>query len=94
MKKAVIYGRFSSEELQQKDSIRGQEYVCRRPAERDGFEILRTYADEGRPGHNTHRPALNAMLDDVRERKFERIYLEALDRLSRDEEDIYRMYRL
>jgi site-specific DNA recombinase len=94
MKKAVIYARYSNEELQDKSSIGRQEYICRRPAERDGFEIGRTYADEGFPGHNMHRPALNALLEDVRARKFERIYIEAIDRLSRDEEDNYKILRL
>ena len=64
--RAAQYVRMSTEHQQYSTS--NQEDVIREYATRRGFEIIRTYADEGKSGLNVAgREALRRMIDDVQE---------------------------
>ncbi|MGD9657987.1 MAG: recombinase family protein [Methylocystis sp.] len=88
MKRAAIYARFSTE-LQHERSIDDQVAVCRNYAERNELEIVSVYDDRARSGASMYgRDGLLRLLDAARDGSFEVILIEALDRLSRDQEDL------
>lgn len=88
MLRAAIYARFSTD-LQNEKSTEDQIDLCRTYAEREGYEVVATYADKARSGASLiGRDDVMRMLADANERKFDVIIVEALDRLSRDMEDL------
>ncbi|MBG0794020.1 recombinase family protein [Methylocystis sp. H62] len=88
MKRAAIYARFSTE-LQHERSIDDQVAVCKNYAERNELEIVGVYDDRARSGASMYgREGLLRLLDAARDGSFEVILIEALDRLSRDQEDL------
>ncbi|TYL74643.1 recombinase family protein [Bradyrhizobium cytisi] len=87
-KRATIYARFSTD-LQNERSIEDQLSLCRTYAEREGLTVIRTYEDRARSGGSIMgREGLLRMLDHAREESFDVVVVEALDRLSRDMEDL------
>lgn len=87
-KRATIYARFSTE-LQNERSIEDQLSLCQGYAEREGLSVISTYEDRARSGGSVMgREGLLRMLDQARERSFDVVIVEALDRLSRDMEDL------
>lgn len=88
MKRAAIYARFSTD-LQDERSIEDQVTLCRKYAEREGLNIVATFDDRARSGGSIlGRDGLLALMDKAREHQFDVIIVEALDRLSRDMEDL------
>lgn len=86
--RAAIYARFSTD-LQNERSTEDQIDLCRAYAEREGFEVVATYADKARSGASLiGRDQIMQMLADAQAGKFDAIIVEALDRLSRDMEDL------
>lgn len=85
--KAGIYARYSSD-LQSPTSIADQVRDCRARAEALGAEVVEVYADAALSGADArHRPALQRLMADARSGRFEIVIAEALDRISRDQED-------
>ena len=88
MKKAVIYARFSTD-LQNERSIEDQITLCRDYTSREGMNVVEVYEDRARSGGSVMgRDGLLRLLDQARERSFDVVVVEALDRLSRDMEDL------
>jgi site-specific DNA recombinase len=88
MKKAVIYARFSTD-LQNERSIEDQITLCRDYASREGMNVAEVYEDRARSGGSVMgRGGLLRLLDHAREQSFDVVVVEALDRLSRDMEDL------
>ncbi len=88
MKRTAIYARYSTE-LQQERSIEDQVELCRSYAARNKLEVIAVYDDRARSGASIYgRDGLMRLLDGARDGKFEVILIEALDRLSRDQEDL------
>ena len=88
MKRAVIYSRFSTD-LQNEKSIEHQEAVARGYAERMGLSIVETYSDAAKSGASIlGRDGLLMLLADAKRGQFDVVIVEALDRLSRDMEDL------
>jgi site-specific DNA recombinase len=85
--RAVIYARFSSKP-QRDASIDDQIRLCRERIEQAGWEYRHVYTDRALSGAGALRPAYQALLEDARRGAFEIVVAEALDRLSRDQEDI------
>src|SRR5579885_2374397 len=85
--RAVIYARFSSE-LQRDASIEDQIRLCRARIESEGWEYRHAYTDRASSGASSLRPAYQKLLEDARHREFDVVVAEALDRLSRDQEDV------
>lgn len=88
MKRAAIYARFSTD-LQDERSIEDQVSLCRKYAERESLDVVAVFDDRARSGGSIFgRDGLLALMDKARERSFDVIVVEALDRLSRDMEDL------
>lgn len=51
--------------------------------ENNGYIIYKVYADEGKSGKDTNRPAFQDMMRDMKEKKFNKILVTKLDRISR-----------
>ena len=91
--RAVIYARYSSE-LQRDASIEDQIRVCLERIEREGWSLVATYSDRAISAATiTNRPGLQALLTDAKAGKFDAVVAEALDRLSRDQEDVAGLYK-
>ena len=91
--RAVIYARYSSD-LQSEASIDDQLSICRDRAEREGWTVVGSYTDRAASGANIlNRPGMHALLADAKTGKFEIVVSEALDRISRDQEDVAAIYK-
>ena len=90
--RAVIYARYSSD-LQRDASIEDQVRLCRERIGREGWTYLHAYTDRAQSGTSTLRRAYQQLLEDARARKFDVVVSEALDRLSRDQEDVAALYK-
>ena len=87
-KRAAIYARFSTD-LQNERSIEDQFTLCRAYADCAELEVIETHHDRARSGGSIMgRDGLLRLLDRAREAKFDVVIVEALDRLSRDMEDL------
>jgi DNA invertase Pin-like site-specific DNA recombinase len=78
LKRAAIYVRVSTAE--QETYL--QEHELQEYCERRGWSCV-VYRDKGQSGAKNDRPALTAMLNDLRRRKIDVIVVWALDRLAR-----------
>ena len=90
--RAVIYARYSSD-LQREASIEDQVRVCRQRIEREDWQLTTTYSDAASSGASRLRPGYQRLLEDARNGAFNVVVAEALDRLSRDQEDIAGLYK-
>jgi site-specific DNA recombinase len=89
--RAAIYARFSTD-LQSAASIDDQVRVCRERTEREGHCVVEVYADRAISGAN-RVPGIQSLLADAAKGKFDLVYAEALDRISRDQEDVAGLYK-
>src|SRR5262245_4511488 len=91
--RAVIYARYSSD-LQSAASIEDQIRLYRERVEQDNGAVINVYADYAISGGSLHnRPSMQALLNDAKKGKFDYVLAEALDRVSRDQEDIAAIYK-
>ncbi len=90
--RAVIYARYSSNN-QREASIEDQVEVCRRYIAQQGWVLTEVYSDAAISGATTLRPGYQKLLEDARKGAFEVVVAEALDRLSRDQEDVAGLYK-
>lgn len=90
--RAAIYARYSSD-LQSESSIDDQLRDCRTHVTANGWQIVEEYTDAAISGSSVLRPGYQAMLADARTGRFDVLVAEALDRLSRDQEDIAGLYK-
>ncbi|MGL9688743.1 MAG: recombinase family protein [Wolbachia sp.] len=89
MTTVALYGRVSSKNQAQNNTIESQIAELERKIAADGHELLDEYKfkDDGFGGSNLERDGLKALLSKVEEGKINKIYIHALDRLSRDGRD-------
>ena len=92
MKRAAIYARFSSEG-QRESSIEDQVRNCLKLIEVHGWQMVGIYSDRAISGATTLRPDYQRLLADGRNRAFDVIVAEGLDRLSRDQEATAGLYK-
>ena len=86
--KAAIYARFSSDR-QSERSISDQVAICRVMCEREGLTVVGVYEDRALSGASTvNRMGWQRLMRDARGGKFAVVVAEALDRISRDQEDL------
>jgi site-specific DNA recombinase len=90
--RTVIYARYSSD-LQREASIEDQVRLCREWIGREGWRYLHAYTDRAISGSSTFRPGYQQLLQDAANGEFDIIVAEALDRLSRDLEDIAGLFK-
>lgn len=91
--RAVIYARYSSEN-QREASIEDQVRICRAHIQKLGAELVATYSDHAISGATRLRPGYQKLLEDARSLAFDVVVVEALDRISRDQEDVAGCYKL
>nr|WP_206364875.1 recombinase family protein [Sphingomonas populi] len=90
--KVALYARYSSDS-QRDASIADQLRVCRAHAERQGWRIIEEYTDHAISGASLLRPGIQAMIADALQGRFQIVLAEAMDRLSRDQEDIAGLFK-
>lgn len=86
MENVVFYGRFSSKK-QNETSTQAQLIECKAFAERNGYNIIREYIDEGISGRSDARPQFQQMISDSANKTFKYVLVYALDRFSRSKTD-------
>lgn len=85
-KRAVIYLRVSTEEQVDNFSLDTQEDICKKEAEKRGYEIAETFREEGRSAKSIlGRPVLINLLEYCRKNKktVQAVFVYRLDRISR-----------
>jgi DNA invertase Pin-like site-specific DNA recombinase len=86
--RAAIYARYSSD-LQSTASIEDQIRLCRERVAHENGTAIEVYTDYAISGSSLkNRPGIRALLNDAKSRRFDYVIAEALDRISRDQEDI------
>ena len=89
-KRAIIYLRVSTEEQVDNFSLGSQEEICRKEAEKRGYEIIEIFKEEGRSAKNiSGRPVLISLLEYCRKNKgkVQAVFVYRLDRVSRQTAD-------
>ncbi|HUW73584.1 MAG TPA: recombinase family protein [Methyloceanibacter sp.] len=90
--RTVIYARYSSQN-QRDASIEDQIRICRKRIEHEGWTYLHAYTDHAMSGASRLRPGYQKLLEDARAGEFDVVIAEALDRLSRDQEDVAALFK-
>ena len=83
-KKTAVYARCSTTDQFPESQIR----VLKDLADRNGDEIVAEFVDKGVSGAKRDRDALNQMISAARSRKFSKLYVVSIDRLSRSTKDL------
>lgn len=89
-KKAIIYLRVSTEEQVDNFSLDTQESICRKEAEKRGYEITQIFREEGKSAKTIiGRPVLINLLEFARKNKnkIQAVFVYRLDRISRQTAD-------
>jgi site-specific DNA recombinase len=92
MMRAAIYARYSSDN-QRDASIEDQVRVCSARINSEGWRLISTYTDYRISGSVRLRPGYQKLLEDARNGEFDVVVAEALDRMSRDQEDVAALYK-
>lgn len=87
MKKKIIvaiYIRVSTKkQVEEGYSLDAQLDILQKFCENNGYILYKVYADEGKSGKDTNRPAFQEMMKDMRDGHFNKILVTKLDRISR-----------
>ena len=90
--RTAIYARYSSEH-QREASIADQVRLCKERIAREGWTCSAVFCDAGISGATPLRPGYQALLAAVRAGEVDVVVAEALDRLSRDLEDVAALFK-
>ncbi|WP_215764659.1 recombinase family protein [Gluconobacter sp. P1D12_c] len=90
--KVVLYARYSSDN-QRDASIEDQLRACRDYADTQGWTIIDSYSDRAISGASLIRPGIQELIADANSGRFQILLTEAMDRLSRDQEDIAGLFK-
>lgn len=84
----AIYARVSSQDqVDEGYSIEEQQRRLKALAEARDWTVYKTYVDPGFSGSNIDRPAIQALITDAKNHKFDMVMIYKLDRLSRSQKD-------
>lgn len=90
---AAMYGRFSTDR-QQDRSISDQFLALRRLSTGEKLKVIAEYSDRGKSSATLFdRDDLLRLMRDAKERRFQFLLVESLDRLSRDAEDLAGIFK-
>ena len=91
--RAAVYARYSSD-LQSEASIDDQVRLCKERAVRDSMTVADVFTDYAISGGSlSNRPGMLSLMEAAKRREFDVVIAEALDRISRDQEDIAAIYK-
>ncbi|WP_317214577.1 recombinase family protein [Gluconobacter sp. GP1] len=90
--KVALYARYSSDN-QRDASIEDQFRICRGYADTQGWTIVDSYSDRAISGASLIRPGIQELITDANAGRFQILLTEAMDRLSRDQEDIAGLFK-
>ncbi len=90
--RACVYARFSSD-LQSACSIEDQVRQCKARIKAEGWRFTSVYSDRAISGSTSFRAGYQTLLTDARGGAFDVVVAEALDRLSRDQEDVAFLFK-
>jgi site-specific DNA recombinase len=90
--KVALYARYASDN-QQNASIEDQLRLCQLRAEKQGWTVVDSYTDRATSGASLLRPGIQELISDAMRGKFTVVLAEAMDRLSRDQEDIVGLFK-
>ncbi len=91
--RVAIYARYSSD-LQRERSLDDQVRLCRDYADRQGWRVTHVFSDAAVSGSSLNRKGYWDMVATVREQRVTIVLAEAVDRLSRDQEDLHYLYKV
>lgn len=87
--KVAIYIRVSTKrQVEEGYSLDSQRERLEKLCETNGYIVYKVYADEGKSGKDTNRPAFQEMMKDMKDGKFDKILVLKLDRISRSVIDL------
>ena len=90
--RVALYARYSTD-MQSDASIDDQFRLCTLRSDKEGWSVTLRYEDRATSGANLLRNGIQSLLADALAGKFDIVLCEALDRLSRDQEDIAGIYK-
>ena len=90
--RVALYARYSSDN-QRDASIEDQLRQCRERAAREGWTIVESYSDRAISGASLIRSGIQSVLADAQAGRFDILLSEALDRISRDQEDVAGVFK-
>lgn len=90
--RVALYARYSSDN-QRDASIEDQLRQCRERAAREGWTIVESYSDRAISGASMIRSGIQSLLADAQAGRFDMVLSEALDRISRDQEDVAGVFK-
>ncbi|NIE81508.1 recombinase family protein [Asaia sp. As-1742] len=90
--KVALYARYSSDN-QRDASIEDQLRLCRDHAARQDWTVVDSYSDRAVSGASLLRPGIQELMQDAQRGKFSIVLAEAMDRISRDQEDIAGVFK-
>jgi DNA invertase Pin-like site-specific DNA recombinase len=96
-KQCAIYTRVSTDIQAEKEfsSCEAQEEKIRAFVKsQDNWQIYKVYSDPGYTGANTNRPALQELLEDIKEKKIDIVLAYKIDRLTRSPKDFYQLIEI
>ena len=92
MTRVALYARYSSDQ-QSEASIEDQLRLCRLYAEKQGWVVAESYHDRAVSGASLIRSGIQELLADALRGRFQVVLAEALDRISRDQEDVAGVFK-
>ena len=96
-KQCAIYTRVSTDVQAEKEfsSCEAQEEKIKSFIQsQDNWKIFKVYSDAGYTGANINRPALQELLEDVKQKKIDIILSYKIDRLTRSPKDFYQLIEI
>lgn len=90
--KVAIYARYSTD-IQAAVSVDDQFRLCTERATAEGWTVVEQFADRGISGASLIRPGIQDLMQHALVGRFDVVIAEALDRISRDQEDIAGIYK-
>jgi len=87
--KVSIYIRVSTEDQAKEGySLEVQREYLEAFAKREGYEVFKVYCDDGISAYSTRREALQQLLKDAKDKRFELVLVYKIDRFSRNLKDL------
>ena len=97
IKNCAIYTRVSTDLQAEKEfsSCQSQEEKSRSFIQsQNNWQIFKIYSDAGFSGANLNRPALQELLENIKQRKIDIVLVYKIDRLTRSPKDFYQLIAL